>query len=31
LTVDLKRSENIFTNIFLSGNVTRVFDGRIEL
>ena len=31
LTVDLKRSENIFTNIFLSGNVKRVFDGRIEL
>lgn len=31
LTVDLKRSENIFTNIFLSGNVTRVFDGRIEI
>ena len=31
LTVELKRTENIFTNIFLSGNVKRVFDGRIEL
>ena len=31
LTVNLKRSENIFTNIFLSGNVARVFDGRIKL
>lgn len=31
LTVNLKRSKNIFKNIYLSGSVNRVFDGSIEI
>jgi len=31
LTVNLRRDKNIYTNIYLSGNVNKVFDGIIQI